>query len=378
MSRHAHCSPVTTWLAAGGASSRLQSSALCQLVMLSAEGTVQLLSVLQLSLLEQQAAAAAAAGQWDCGARFGSSIRLLRCSELQLQQGPGAGSPAAGAAAVLRQPPGLAGAQQVGGMGSDRLRLCGPARQLHHLTECRAATAGHPIIIPCSLQAHCMALLPGGQHLQLLAGQHASCIQRTSLSGPPLPPPRRYTCTEYRPASLTAAGAAAVTCLHACPGQPDTFLAGGSDGSISLHRVQQARALLELPGALPAAAVAVRWLPGLRHPGRFLALDARGCLHLFDLSAASPGRLVAAVQLVERGCCALQVAPSAAADEAGGGSAGGQQAQGWAAASFLLGFGSGVVQCHAAGASGHAGGGPARGHSAAAVAATLSALQLRH
>jgi hypothetical protein len=94
--------------------------AVCQLVALTAEASAQLLTVLQLSPLEQQAAASAAPGAWDGGLRFDGSIRLLRSNELQLVSqpsgGPAAGSAAgsgAGAAAGLDRLLGLAGGQQV-------------------------------------------------------------------------------------------------------------------------------------------------------------------------------------------------------------------------------------------------------------------------
>jgi hypothetical protein len=124
-----HHEPAGT--AAGGSFSGLHSGSLCQLVVLTAEGRVQLLSVLQLSPLEEQAAAAAAAGQWDCGARFGSSIRLLRSSELQLQQGHTAGAPpAAWGHGLSEQELGLAGGRQVGSTSLAVLLLMGwaPAR----------------------------------------------------------------------------------------------------------------------------------------------------------------------------------------------------------------------------------------------------------
>jgi hypothetical protein len=216
-----------------------------------------------------------------------------------------------------------------------------------------------------------MALLPG-RHLQLLAGQHGSCVQRAGLDGP-LPPPRRYICTEYRPGSSSGRGAgpaagarslgaaaAAVTCLHVCPGLHDLFLAGTSDGSISLHRLQQAHALQELPAALPAAAVAVRWLTN-EPAGRFLALDANGCLHLFDLASGSPGQSVALAQLAEPGsgsrCCALEVA-HAAAQQADSRVAGAEGQHCWLTATYLLGFASGEVQCHNVGAARRSSPGP--------------------
>jgi hypothetical protein len=80
----------------------------CQLVALTAEASVQLFSVLQLSPLEQLAAASAAPGAWDGGLRFGGSVRLLRSTELQLvsQQ---AGGPAGSASSSWAAGSGTAG-----------------------------------------------------------------------------------------------------------------------------------------------------------------------------------------------------------------------------------------------------------------------------
>lgn len=119
LSQHAALQPLTTVMhcpCAGRA-----RGAVCQLVALTAEASVQLFSVLQLSPLEQQAAASAAPGAWDGGLRFGGSVRLLRSNDLQLvsQQAGGPGGSAAGTwagsgTAGLDRLLALAGGQQVG------------------------------------------------------------------------------------------------------------------------------------------------------------------------------------------------------------------------------------------------------------------------
>jgi hypothetical protein len=224
-----------------------------------------------------------------------------------------------------------------------------------------------------------MALLPEQQPPQLLVGLLASCVQRAALSGP-TPPPRQYRHVEYQPCAITADPAAAsssrsatassATCLAVCPYGPQLFAAGHSDGSISLHHLQQSHALRELPAALPAAAAALAWLPA--RPGCLLALDAAGGLHLLHLLASTSGptsRASSAVTTVVQPaqglqCCCLAAVHSEAVAGGDGRASSGQQRP-----AFMLGLPSGAVQWHVAGQKGQRSGQGAAGSAAALMAA---------
>ncbi|CAN0192168.1 unnamed protein product, partial [Phaeothamnion confervicola] len=106
---------------------------------------------------------------------------------------------------------------------------------------------------------------------------------------------------------MAAVTSAAVLCVAFHPRCPGHFLAGADDGTIRLYRVAHARPLTtwilaSIAGppsaaaeskqqqgrrawrgmsAVPPAVTALRWSP--TRPAVFLALDAAGTVHAFDL-----------------------------------------------------------------------------------------------
>eukprot|EP00906_Rhabdomonas_costata_P027520 RCo039070 len=74
--------------------------------------------------------------------------------------------------------------------------------------------------------------------------------------------------------------------LQQCPTDPDYLLAGFSDGSLSLYKVQNRLPVHTFEGFTSHALIDVQW--SRSDPGIFFALDSAGVLFAFDLLAGRP------------------------------------------------------------------------------------------
>ncbi|MEW5309464.1 MAG: hypothetical protein WDW38_001352 [Sanguina aurantia] len=125
---------------------------------------------------------------------------------------------------------------------------------------------------------------------QFLVGADGGKVLRGSWVGAP-PAPKEYIADDHMSEAASSSSASAIpssaTTLHASPFYPSAFLAGHDDGTVVLHRADQAAAVLVWFGVAAARVQVVRWSPS--RPCAFFVLDAFSTLYCFDLSVSRTG-----------------------------------------------------------------------------------------
>lgn len=120
-----------------------------------------------------------------------------------------------------------------------------------------------------------MAFIPTDPSRVLLATDRPEILQRSRYEGTPLSP------EEFRSHGAQADSAGAWG-IAFCPSSPSHFVAGRSDGSVSLYHVDDSLPLLTWTGLANGPLLHVEWSPS--RPGVVWVMDADETAHMIDVT----------------------------------------------------------------------------------------------